>query len=901
MGQDIINLSKEFLVNSHVFTNIDKTNMTQSNTEKFIISPNQVLDYKGYRLFQSTYDKDYKGTFLLVNKDPGKIPTYIGYALLIAGFLGIIFSKKGRIAYLKKQLYRYTPVVLIFLLCISSSSHILHANKFSLQENPTQMADIQNLSIPYDTPRQILHDFSRTKNHADNFAKLLVADSNRVMPLDTLALNIISKITNKHKLKEPLFLSRTQSYSIQNPKTPTIQENNFIQDLRNVTQNFPKDSDNVEQNTITTKHIKRQTSFQQTYKIPYALNYNQIFLGMLFFPEIFQNLQIIPIKHQLLRKILDMHHNQESITFNDLFKNNEYKLEQYVLKSSNTLAQNRTIFDKEVLEVHEKMNILYMVYTLNILRIFPYNKSMNNNIINQIPMQDSKQHISTHKQIYWLSPRNEVEFDKQTLDNIQSLLGIYIVSFYNAMQTNDWHEANKNLENIQIFQQQSIRTLMQDSQDTTINHDESRINFLTQDSYQQEAMHTFSASTNHIPSKWEVNLEILLNHTHIFQNLILAYLLISCSFFLIAIKELFFHRPRKPPLIHSILTKKQEEISLNISNQSDSNATIKYGFHDKQSVIRKIITIFLQLPYIQILYGCFIFCVMLHTLGLIARWLISNHAPFSNGYESMVYIAWVGAIMPLLLTSQIFWKKLKPIKNMQMTQNISINKQTSNFIQNNIVESYFIIAASSVLCGIALFVAHLGFMNPQIGVLPPALQSYWLNIHVATIIASYGFLGLCCILGIISLLLSLSVFYQQKILEKTSKLMNLHKENICNKISSYTLQIIRVKNFKHNAKNLCYMNEISMIVGLCLLSIGNIFGAIWANENWGRYWGWDSKETWTLISILVYAVVLHMRFIKGLDRHTIFAFGSIIAFGAILMSYFGVNFYFTGLHSYISN
>ena len=85
-----------------------------------------------------------------------------------------------------------------------------------------------------------------------------------------------------------------------------------------------------------------------------------------------------------------------------------------------------------------------------------------------------------------------------------------------------------------------------------------------------------------------------------------------------------------------------------------------------------------------------------------------------------------------------------------------------------------------------------------------------------------------------------------------------------------------------------------------MLTIGNFLGGQWANESWGRYWGWDPKETWALISILVYAFVLHMRFVPGLRSKWIFNLASIIAFGSIMMTYFGVNFYLTGLHSYAS-
>ena len=94
------------------------------------------------------------------------------------------------------------------------------------------------------------------------------------------------------------------------------------------------------------------------------------------------------------------------------------------------------------------------------------------------------------------------------------------------------------------------------------------------------------------------------------------------------------------------------------------------------------------------------------------------------------------------------------------------------------------------------------------------------------------------------------------------------------------------------------INEMAMILGLSLLTLGNFLGGVWANESWGRYWGWDSKETWALVSILIYAAVLHIRFIPKLNNQFTFALFSMFAYWSIIMTYFGVNFYLSGMHSY---
>lgn len=167
-------------------------------------------------------------------------------------------------------------------------------------------------------------------------------------------------------------------------------------------------------------------------------------------------------------------------------------------------------------------------------------------------------------------------------------------------------------------------------------------------------------------------------------------------------------------------------------------------------------------------------------------------------------------------------------------------------------------------------IAHWSWMDPSIANLQPVLDSYWLMIHVAVIVASYGPFALGMIIGIISLLLILFI----------------------NKKNSLKIKL--------NIKELTIVNEISLTVGLIMLTIGNFLGAMWANESWGRYWGWDPKETWALISILIYAFVIHMRLIPSLKGMWLFNLMSIVAFASIMMTYFGVNFYLVGLHSYAS-
>ena len=177
-------------------------------------------------------------------------------------------------------------------------------------------------------------------------------------------------------------------------------------------------------------------------------------------------------------------------------------------------------------------------------------------------------------------------------------------------------------------------------------------------------------------------------------------------------------------------------------------------------------------------------------------------------------------------------------------------------------------ASTAFVTAMILMIAHWNWMDPSIGNLQPVLNSYWLMIHVAIIVGSYGPFALGMILGIISLILII--------------LTNSKNKEI----------------MKLNVSELTVINEMALTVGLVMLTIGNFLGGMWANESWGRYWGWDPKETWALISIMIYAFVIHMRLVPGLRNRLNYNIASILAFGSILMTYFGVNFYLAGLHSY---
>ncbi len=289
--------------------------------------------------------------------------------------------------------------------------------------------------------------------------------------------------------------------------------------------------------------------------------------------------------------------------------------------------------------------------------------------------------------------------------------------------------------------------------------------------------------SNIIPSKSQINNEITFNKLDIFFKLTLAYVLVGFIMLIVAFIVVF--NPKIKP-----------------------EKTTKLFF-----------------AILALLFA-------VHTFGMGFRWVVSGHAPWSNTYESLLYISWSA-----VFAGVIFFRK-----------------------------SLLALSASVIVAGIFMFTAHLTNIDPQITNLVPVLKSYWLTIHVSVLTASYGFFGLSAILGFMALI------------------MFIFRKN-----RPHLDEIIR---------HITAINEISLIIGLAAITIGNFLGGVWANESWGRYWGWDPKETWSYVSIVVYTFIIHMRFVKKLNTPYAFATASLVGFSSILMTYLGVNFYLSGMHSY---
>lgn len=225
----------------------------------------------------------------------------------------------------------------------------------------------------------------------------------------------------------------------------------------------------------------------------------------------------------------------------------------------------------------------------------------------------------------------------------------------------------------------------------------------------------------------------------------------------------------------------------------------------------------------------------LHIYGFTLRWIASARAPLSNGHESLLWVALAVAAAGLIY----------------------------EFKSRTAASG----ALGSLLAALVLGVSMMSAFDPAIGPLVPVLASYWLIIHVTVITASYGFFALCCLLGFLTLVLLI--------------IAGLSRRPVAAAVSK-----------------LDRMSADVMMAGLALLAVGTLLGGVWANESWGRYWGWDPKETWALVSILVYSLILHFRWIPRYSNAFVHAMWSFLAIWVIIMTYFGVNYLLTGLHSY---
>ena len=210
------------------------------------------------------------------------------------------------------------------------------------------------------------------------------------------------------------------------------------------------------------------------------------------------------------------------------------------------------------------------------------------------------------------------------------------------------------------------------------------------------------------------------------------------------------------------------------------------------------------------------------TFGLALRWIISGNVPMSNGYESMLTVAWFVMLISILMQLRI----------------------------------RIVMVFGFLISGFFLLVSHINQMDPAIGQMMPVLNSPLLSIHVSIIMMSYALLSLTFICGIMG---------------------------IC---------------MRSHGEELQALSRIFLYPALTTMGFGIFIGAIWANVSWGNYWSWDSKETWALITFMIYAVVVHTQSLPVFRKPLVYHIYITLAFMSIAMTYFGVNYFLTGMHSY---
>lgn len=210
------------------------------------------------------------------------------------------------------------------------------------------------------------------------------------------------------------------------------------------------------------------------------------------------------------------------------------------------------------------------------------------------------------------------------------------------------------------------------------------------------------------------------------------------------------------------------------------------------------------------------------TFGLALRWIISGNIPMSNGYESMLTVAWFVMLISILMQLRI----------------------------------RIVMVFGFLISGFFLLVSHINQMDPAIGQMMPVLNSPLLSIHVSIIMMSYALLSLTFICGIMGICL------------------------------------------RSHGEELQALSRIFLYPALTTMGYGIFIGAIWANVSWGNYWSWDSKETWALITFMIYAVVVHTQSLPVFRKPLVYHIYITLAFMSIAMTYFGVNYFLTGMHSY---
>jgi len=721
---------------------------TELKSERpFRIYMNNILNYRGYRFFQSSYDPDEKGTVLSVSHDYwGTLISYIGYFFMALGMILTLFNKDSRFRSVLKlsnelQVKRKAGKTLLLAGLI-----MLSGSMFASGGEVTK------------------------KSHLNELNSLLIQDEaqGRIEPFNTFASDVLRKITKK-----------------------------------------------------------------TTYNKMSAV---EVLLGMSANPTSWQNEPMIKVANAQLAKELGA--VNDYVSFNQLFdfdNGGAYRLKEKIDKVYQKEQSTHNKYDKEIVNVDERVNICYQLFNGNMLSLFPVPGHVEGKWSTAKPVAaEPNPHEGMAGMNGMQAPAGMGGMNGMTapagmgstegkkapsMESIQGktpppgMGGTEGQTAPAGMGSSDGKTPPAGMGSVEGktppagmggMSQEQLNAMMggKNSSAPALSNDSPEMLLTNYLKAANEAMSSgnwelanqqliriksyqlMNGGTG-LPSNTKISLEIFYNNLNIFGLLAIIYALLGFLLLVMHLMDIFKN---------------------------------KAGL-DK---------------YLNIAIYPFMAVFVLYTAGLAIRWYISNHAPWSNGYETMIFVGWASALSGMLFARR------SPIT----------------------------LAVTGILSAIALFVAGMSWMNPEITNLVPVLKSYWLIIHVAIITSSYGFLAMGALLGMLNLILMIA----------------RNKKNA-----------IRLKD---SIQEISYIIEMALIVGLLMLTIGCFIGGVWANESWGRYWGWDPKETWALVSILVYSAILHLRNVPKANNQFVLSSFALIGFSTIIMTFFGVNYYLSGMHSY---
>lgn len=578
-----------------------------------VVSMNRIFKYKGYRFYQSGYDKDGKGAILSISYDPyGITVTYIGYLCMLISMLTFFFQRNSTFRKLLKHPALKTAVITFAFFAIST-------NTFASK-------------CPNTLPKDI----------AEDFCNIHVYYNDRICPLQTLAKDFTLKLYGK-----------------------------------------------------------------TTYK---GLTAEQVLTGWFFFYDDWKTEEIIKIKGSEVSSALSIDGSYAKLTdFTDV---NGYKLDG-LLQSAD--LKNR----KNAETANEKFNLVSMLCTGSLLKIYPYCE--NDNVV-WYSLADKLPKSVPYEQ--WLFIQNSMNLVAERI----------------AM--NDYDGVHQLLNKIRKYQ--------------------------------------IKEGGNSVPSSSRYIAERAYNSTNYNKPISMICLTIGIICFIIFCRT--YDNERK--WIESL---------------------------------RQVLNVTMIMIFVYL------------SIHIALRGYVSGHVPLSNGFETMLFMAWCSMLLTIL-----FGKRYK-----------------------------MSLPFGFLISGFTMLVAMMGESTPQITQLMPVLQSPLLSIHVMVIMVAYSLFAFTMLNGITALLL-----YHSR------------------------------KNAMAEIEYLQIVSRIIMYPAVFLLAIGIFVGAVWANVSWGRYWGWDPKEVWALITMMIYAATLHTSSLKFLQHPIKFHIFCIAAFLSVLITYFGVNYLLGGIHSY---